>query len=1068
MKKLFLTSAFLLAVLGSLCAQNTRQLQGKVIDNAGLPVMGAAVVVDGTTTGTTTGLDGDFLLEVPDDGSITVSFIGYVDQTISFAGKSFLEITLMEKTESIDDVIVVAFGTAKKEAFTGSASVIKADDIGKTQSSNIAKALSGRVAGVQTTSSSGQPGSGVDIRIRGFGSLNAGNSPLWIVDGMPYSGDLNNLNANDIESMTVLKDAASNALYGARGANGVIMVTTKKGKSKDATITVEAKVGVNARAAQEYEYIKSPELFYETHYNALRNYYLNSSGFSPAEAHKRASENLIGTANMGGLGYQVFTVPLGEEFIGSNGKVNPNATLGRRVVYQGKEYWVQPDDWTAEAYRKSVRQEYNASITGSGDKYAAYLSFGYLNDQGIVRKSDMDRYTIRGKFDYQAKKYLKAGLNATYARFNYNSIGGGGNSSGNIFAYTTQLGPIFPLYVRDGDGNFMYNDEGIQIYDFGNGNNAGMVRSMFPNSNAIAESLLNKSTSEGSALNGTAYLELTFLKDFKFTFNAGMALDETRGRSMVNPWFGNYVESNGMISVGHSRLLDYNLQQILNYTKQLGDHNINIMVGHEYYDSRSYSLGASKSGMFSPDNLELNGAITDMQAAYSGFGEYNNEGFFSRAMYDYDNRFFASASYRRDASSRFHPKHRWGNFWSIGGAWIISRENFMKSASAWLDNLKIKASLGSQGNDSIGDFRYTNTYSIENANGEISTVPSSHGSENITWETNSNFNAGVEFGFLNGKISGSTEYFLRRTTDMLLSFPVAPSMGYSSYYANVGDMSNYGVEVELNFVPVQRKNVIWDISLNMTHLRNKITSLPQERRNMTVEGYQGYVSGSNFYGQGLPIYTFYMPRYAGVSDEGLSMWYVDELDANENPTGSKTTTTDYAEATKYLCGSAIPKLYGGFSTGVSFYGFDLSIDFTYQIGGLVYDSGYVAAMYSPANSTTGLNWHKDILNAWSPDNKGSDIPRLQFEDQNQNAQSDRFIMDASYLNIQSINFGYTLPQHISHKFYVDKLRVFLSCDNVWYWSHRQGLDPRQSFSGGSDQMVYSPVRTISGGITIQF
>ena len=1067
MKKLLLTSLFLLAVLGTLCAQNTRQLKGKVADNAGMPVMGAAVVVDGTTIGTTTGLDGEFSLDAPAEGSITVSFIGYVDQTIVYNGQSFIDVVLQEKTESIDDVIVVAFGTAKKEAFTGSAAVIKSDDIGKTQSSNIAKALAGRVAGVQTTSSSGQPGSGIDIRIRGFGSLNAGNGPLWIVDGMPYSGDLNNLNANDIESMTVLKDAASNALYGARGANGVIMVTTKKGKNKDATITFEAKLGVNARAAKEYEYIKSPELFYETHYAALRNYYLNAGEYSPAEAHKRASEVLTGSANMGGLGYQVFTVPDGEEFIGANGKVNPNATLGRKVVYQGKEYWVQPDDWTEEAYRKSMRQEYNASITGSGEKFSAYLSFGYLNDKGIVAKSDMDRYTMRGKFDYQAKKYLKVGLNATYARFNYNSIGGGGNSSGNIFAYTTQLGPIFPLYVRDGNGNFMYNEEGIQIYDFGNGNNAGMVRSMFPNSNAIAETLLNKSTSEGSALNGTTYLEVTFLKDFKFTFNAGMSLDETRGRSMVNPWFGNYVESKGMVSVGHSRLLEYNLQQILNYTHQFGDHNLNVMVGHEYYDSRSYSLGASKSGMFSPGNLELNGAITDMQAAYSGFGEYNNEGFFSRAMYDYDNRFFASASYRRDASSRFHPTHRWGNFWSVGGAWIISRENFMSGASKWLDNLKIKASIGSQGNDSIGDFRYTNTYSIENANGEISTVPSSHGSENITWETNSNFNAGVEFGFLNGRISGGMEYFLRRTTDMLLSFPVAPSMGYSSYYANVGDMSNYGVEVELNFVPVQRRNVIWDISLNMTHLRNKITSLPQERRNMTVEGYQGYVSGSNFYGEGLPIYTFYMPKYAGVSGDGMSMWYLDETDAAGKVTG-RTTTTDYAEATKYLCGSAIPALYGGISTGVSFYGFDLSVDFTYQIGGLVYDSGYVAAMYSPANSTTGLNWHKDILKAWSAENPNSNIPRLQFEDQNQNAQSDRFIKDASYFNIQSINFGYTLPQNISRKFYVDKLRVFLSCDNVWYWSYRQGLDPRQSFSGGSDQMVYSPVRTISGGITIQF
>ena len=1064
-KKLSLAFAATL-LAATLCAQNIT-LKGIVKDAAGLPVIGAAVVVDGSTNGTSTGLDGDFTINVKPDDKLTVSFIGFADKTVDVAGKTFIEITLEEQSQAIDDVIVVAFGTAKKEAFTGSATVVKSDDIGKVQSSNIAKALSGRVAGVQTTNSSGQPGSGIDIRIRGFGSLNAGNSPLWVVDGMPYSGDLNNLNANDIESMTVLKDAASNALYGARGANGVIMVTTKKGKTKDATVTVEAKLGVNSRAAQDYEYIKNPALFYETHYKALKNYYMDS-GMTANDAHKRAAENITGTANMGGLGYQVYTVPAGEMFIGINGKVNPNATLGRRVVYQGKEFWVQPDNWTKAAFRNSLRQEYNASLTGSGEKFSAYVSMGYLNDQGIVHNSDMDRYTVRGKFDYQAKKWLKVGINATYARFNYNSISGGGsNSSGNVFAYTAQLGPIYPLYLRDGDGNFMYNEDGIQLYDFGNGDNAGMVRALFPNGNALAESRLDKSISEGSALNGTGYFEVAFLKDFKFTFNGGVSLDETRGTSTMNPWFGYYANSNGMISVGHSRLLEYNLQQILNYSKQIGDHNINVMIGHEYYNTRSYSVGGSKSGMFSPDNLELDGAITDMQSSSSGRSEYNNEGFFTRVMYDYDNRFFASASYRCDASSRFHPKYRWGNFWSVGGAWIVSREAFMQSTSRWLDNLKIKASIGSQGNDNIGNFRYTNTYSIENANGEVSTVPAAHGSEKITWETNSNFNAGVEFGFLNGAISGGIEYFLRRTTDMLLSFPVAPSMGYSSYYANVGDMSNYGVEIELNFVPVRRKNVIWDIGLNMSHLKNKITMLPQERRNTVVEGYEGYVSGSSFYGEGLPIYTFYMPKYAGVNDEGLSMWYVDE-EIDGKKTGIKTTTTDYADATKYLCGNPIPKLYGGITTGVSFYGFDVSVDFTYQIGGLVYDSGYVSSMYSPANSTTGLNWHKDILNAWSPENPKSNIPRLQYEDQNQNAQSDRFIMDASYFNIQNINVGYTLPNHITRKFYVDKLRIFLACDNVWYWSRRQGLDPRQSFSGGSDHTVYSPVRTISGGITVQF
>ena len=1056
-------------MLGACLSAFAQQLQvtGTVKDHTGNPVAGATILVEGSTTGTTSNADGSYSITAPSDATLLVSFIGYQPQQIAVAGKSRIDITLKEDTQSIDDVIVVAFGTAKKEAFTGSATVIKSDDIAKSQQSNVAQALAGKVAGVQLTNSSGHPGAAPDIRIRGFSSLNAGNSPLWIVDGMPYSGDLNNLNPNDIESMTVLKDAASNALYGARGANGVVMITTKKAKSKDAIITVDAKWGVNSRAVKDYEYITNPAQFYETHYNALKNYYLDS-GMSAMEAHLKANQNLTGSANDGGLGYMVYTVPEGQEFIGINGKVNPQATLGRRLVYEGQEYYVRPDDWTDAAFRTSLRQEYNISIAGSGDKTSVYASFGYLNNEGIAYNSDMDRFTTRLKLDYQAKDWLKMGANATYARFHYNQIDddGAGNSSGNVFAYTTTIGPIYPLYIRDGNGNVLYNEDGIKLYDYGQ--NAGMERSIFTNSNALSESRLNTQASEGNAFNGTAFFDISFLKDFKFTFNAGVTLDETRSTVIKNPYFGQFASEEGLLSKGHSRQLEFNTQQILNYTKQIGQHNVNVMVGHEYYNANTYALSASKSHMLTEDNDELAGAIIDKQSASSYRTEYNNEGYFARVMYDYASKYFFSASFRRDASSRFHPDHRWGNFWSLGGAWIITREDFMANTQSWLDNLKLKASIGSQGNDNIGNFRYTNTYTIENANGEVSTVFNAKGAEDITWETNTNFNAGIEFSLLQGMISGGVEYFLRKTTDMLLSFPVPPSMGYSSYYANVGDMHNSGIEIELNYTPIRREKLQWDINLNMTHLRNRITMLPAERRNKVVEGYEGYVSGTTFYGEGLPMYTFYMKKYAGVSDEGKSMWYMDETDSEGNLTGRRVTTTEFAKATDYLCGDPIPDLYGGFGTSLNFYGFDLSVAFTYQIGGLAYDSGYAAAMYSPANKSTGMNWHKDILNAWTPENSTSNIPRLQYEDQNQNAQSDRFLMDASYLNLQNINFGYTLPSKITQKFGVDRVRIYLACENVYYWSKRQGFDPRYSYSGATSQATYSPVRTISGGINIQF
>lgn len=1039
------------------------RVTGTVTDQAGVPVIGAVVQIPGGTSGTMTDEAGTYAIEVPSDGTLYVSIMGYVPQEIAVGGRSRIDIVLEEDTQELDEIIVVAFGTAKKEAFTGSAAVIKSDDISKRQQSNVAQSLAGKVAGVQIATSSGQPGSSPSVRIRGFSSLNAGNDPLWVVDGMPYSGDLNNINPNDIESITVLKDAASNALYGARGANGVVMVTTKKAKSREAVITFDVKWGVNSRAAKDYEYITDPAQFYELHYSALRNYYLDS-GMSATEAHNMANQNLTAPAAEGGLGYQVYNVPDGQQFIGVNGKVNPAATLGRRLVYAGEEYYIQPDNWTEEAYRNSLRQEYNLSIGGTGDKTSVYASLGYLNDQGIVDNSDMERITARIKVDYDAKKWLKMGVNATYARFRYNQIddSGASNSSGNIFAYTSTIGPIYPLYMRDGNGNILYNGDGIMMYDYGS--YAGMERALFTNSNAVSENQLNTNEAEGNAFNGTGYFDISFLRHFKFTVNAGVSLDETRSTSVYNPYFGQFASEEGLVSKGHSRQLEFNTQQILNYTRQIGRHNINVMVGHEYYSATTYALSASKNHMLTQDNNELAGAIIDGQNANSYRVEYFNEGYFARAMYDWSDKYFFSASFRRDASSRFHPSHRWGNFWSLGAAWNITDEPFMEVTRNWLDNLKFKASIGSQGNDNIGNFRYTDTFTIENANGEVSTVFNSKGAENITWETNSNFNTGIEFGLLRGRIFGGFEYFLRSTTDMLFAFPVAPSMGYSSYYANVGDMRNSGIELELNFTPVRTERLQWDINLNMTHLRNKITMLPEERRTTEVEGYYGYVSGTSFYGEGLPMYTFYMPKYAGVSDEGLSMWYVNETDEN----GNLKTTTDYEKADDFLCGNPIPDLYGGFGTSLSFYGFDFSIAFTYQIGGLAYDSGYAAAMYSPANRSTGMNWHKDILNAWSSTNTSSDIPRLQYEDLNQNANSDRFLMDASYLNLQNINFGYTIPSKITQKIKVESIRIYLACENVCYWSGRRGFDPRFSYSGSTTQAGYSPVRTISGGINLQF
>ena len=1060
---LFLTCLFI--GIGLVNAQTSKVTGTVTSSEDGLPVVGASILVKGTTIGTVTDLDGNFTLtNVPESAStLQISFVGM--KTLVLGIKSKMVIELHPDNEILEEVMVVAYGTAKKSSFTGSAAVVKSEEIGKIQTSNAANALTGKVSGVQLNTASGQPGkTSPTIRVRGISSINAGSAPLVILDGAPYDGDLNNINTQDIESMTVLKDAASNALYGARGANGVIMITTKKGKSGDAIVTLDAKWGVNTRATQDYNFITSPAQYYEMYYGALRDGFMGD-GMSAADAHVKANNSMLAGGDYG-LGYNVYTIPEGQFLIGTNGKLNPNATLGNVVTYKGQQYTLRPDSWLDEAYKNSLRQEYNMSVTGGTDKSSFYASVNYLDNDGITVKSDYKRLTGRLKADFQAKPWLKVGANMSYTHYESNSLSedGSSNSSGNIFAAATQIAPIYPFYMRDGEGNIMRDSNGFIRYDYGDQSNAGLTRPILSGSNAYSTTLLNLSNSEGNAMTASGFFDIRFLKDFKFTWNSGVTIDESRSSDVTNPYYGQYASSNGIVYKGHGRNLSYNHQQLLNYSHEFGKHNVSLMLGHESYRSKYYSLSGNKSNMFDPTNSELIGAIVD-GSSNSYTSDYNTEGYFGRVQYDYDGKYFGSASYRRDASSRFHPDNRWGNFWSAGAAWLINKEEFFDVE--WINMLKLKASYGSQGNDNIGNYRYTSTYDIVNSSGRPAAVPRTLGNKDITWETNGNFNAGVDFELWNSRVTGTFEYFYRKTTDMLFSFPLPPSYGYTSYYANVGDMRNQGVEFEVNVTPIKTQNFNWDIRLNMTHYKNKITYLPEERKTMEVDGVKGYTSGDNFFGEGVSLYTYHMKKFAGVNEKGESLFYKNIKDEQGNVTG-RETTTEYSDADYYLCGTALPDVYGGFGTSISYKGFDLSADFIYQIGGQVYDGDYAGMMGSPTTSNKGRNFHADLLDAWTPENPNSRIPRMQFGDKFTAAHSDRFLTNASYLGFQNINVGYTLPVKLTRAIGISKLRVYMAADNICVWSKRQGLDPRQSITGAVTSSFYAPIRTISGGLTVTF
>ena len=1060
MKKFILLAFALTISIGGLYAQIS--VSGKVTSSEdGSPVPFANVVVKGTTNLAVTDDNGEYIISnVPSDGILVFSSVGFLDLEEHVAGRDRIDARLHVETNILDEVMVVAYGTAKKSAFTGSASVVSSDEINKIQSSNAINALNGKTSGVQMNTSSGQPGATTpSIRIRGISSINAGKDPLVILDGIPYDGDLNNISNQDIESMTVLKDAASSALYGARGANGVIIITTKKGNAGQAKITVDAKWGVNSRATQDYNYIDSPAQYYEMYYGALKSYFMNSQGMSAAEAHAMANNNL--TANNDyGLGYNVYNVPAGQYMIGENGKLNPNATLGNVVSYKGQNYLLLPDDWTDAAYTTGLRQEYTVTANAGSDKSSFYASFNYLSNEGIANNSDYERLTGRLKADYQIKDWLKIGANMAYTHYDSNQLGsdGASNDSGNVFALT-KMAPIYPLYLRDENGNIMKDDNGILRYDYGDGSNAGNSRPYMGQSNALSSSILDVMNAEGNAINAVGFFEVRFLKDFKFTSTNSVYVDEMRQTNVTNPYYGQYASQNGMVYKYHTRNLAYNFQQLLNWKKSFDVHNLEVMLGHESYRYKYYYLYANKNNMFDPNNTELIGAILD-GSANSYTSDYNTEGYFGRVQYDYAEKYFVSGSYRRDASSRFHPDNRWGNFWSFGGAWLLSKEDWFDVN--WIDELKIKASYGSQGNDNIGNYRYVTTYEIVNSNGNPAAVPNSMGNKNITWETNGNFNAGVDFSFFKNRLSGTVEFFNRKTTDMLFSFPLPPTMGFTSYYSNVGDMRNMGVELELEGKIFKTRDFEWGVNLNLTHYKNKITYLAPQSKTKVVEGVPGYTSGSYFYGEGEPLYTFYLYKYAGVDENGESLFYKDVLDENKNVIGRETTNKP-SEATQYLCGTALPDVYGGFSTQLKYKGFDLSIDFAYQIGGQVYDSDYASAM----SCSKGQAFHADLLNAWTPEHH-TNIPRFQYNDTYMGQTSDRFLTDASYLSLQNINFGYELPSRVCRSMGMEKLRIYMACDNVWLWSKRQGMDPRQSITGSVTSTYYAPIRTISGGFTLTF
>ena len=1006
-------------------------VSGKVT-SGGEEMIGVSITVKGDQSqGTITSLDGSYSIQVNGNKTLVYSFVGYKTVEIPVKNRKTINVELEEETQLIEEVVItVPYGTAKKSTFTGSASFVAGGTIEKSQVSNVTKALQGTVAGLQSFSSSGQPGSEATILVRGVGSVNASTDPLYVVDGVPYDGTLSSIASSDIASITVLKDAASAALYGSRGANGVIMITTKQGAKNSApTVEISAKYGFSSRARDDYHQLNTNQ-YYELFWEAIRNEYMDKEGLSAADAAAKASKNVTTRLGINPYGTK-FTEPIGHD-----GKLVAGAT----------PLW--NDSWDEALSQNAHYTDLNARISGGSQTSRYFLSAGYLDDQGAYLESGFKRYSLRANVTSDIRKWLQIGLNVSGTHSVQDYPKQDDSTITNVILFARNVPSFYPVYERDlATGAYKLDENGNRIFDYG-----PYRASSYSRYNLLASMPHDKHEIKRDAASLRGYLQVTPFEGLSYKMSLNIDYDNRVNHDYNNPSYGPSADTGGSVSKYNYRTTGMTFNNVINWQHTFNDiHDVRLMAGQEYYEFNTSNFGGDRSkiimnGFYEPDAASL-------LNAFSGYSDqYKLLSFFGSAEYSFAQKYFLSASVRTDGSSRFHPDNRWGTFWSVGGSWKIMQEKFMENTNDWLNNLTVRASYGAQGNDKVGYYAYQALYSIRNNHGESGLHASRLGTPNLSWETNLNANIGLDFGFWHNRLSGSVEFFERRSKDLLFAKDLVPSSGFSSMDENIGAIKNYGWEFQLAGYPIMTEDWKWKLSFNATTYKNKITSLPAEEM----------WSGNKKWVKGGSLYDFYLVEWAGVNpDNGNPMWY--RYDSN----GQKVTTEDYSSTTttdKVKCGNSLPNWTGGLQSELSYKNFALSLLFSYSLGGKIYNGDKVSLL---SQGSLGSGWSSDMLDRWTPENRNTDVPRLTTQPQSSWTQaSSRFLVDRSYLRLKNITFSYTLPKSALKFLTLKDASVFFQAENMLTFTKEQGLDPEQTF-GGATYYRYPTMKTISFGFNVK-
>ncbi|WP_044211696.1 TonB-dependent receptor [Flammeovirga sp. OC4] len=984
--RLIFTAILLFSI--SLAYSQDFKIEGEVIgETDGLPIPGVTVFIKGTTHGTVTNLHGKYsiLLTEADKGKLLVfNHIGMINQEHTIGDRTTLNVSMASELEELEEVTVIGYSSTSKKLLTSSLQSVDSETLQDLPVATLDAALAGQASGVQINSNSGTPGSALSVRVRGVGSVNAANQPLYVIDGIPvitenssqvsFSGQtisaLSDLSPSDIESIRILKDGTEASIYGARGANGVVEIITKRGASGKTKITFNAFGGVQ-QVYKRLDLLNKQQWFE----------YKNDQ-----------------------LGIEKYT----QEYI---------------------DNFEHDTDWQNEIFQNAPIASYDLSLQGGGEKTSFYLSGSYFDQKGVVKGSGYDRSNLRANIDHHFSDKIKMGTSLQFGMSENNRIEGDQSLNAPL-PNALSLPAIYPVYNEDGS----YNEDGP-----------------YANPVAIANESINKAYTYRGL--GNAYLDIAIINDLTFRTQVGFDYYNLREHSYdpVNTRQG--ASYNGLGFSANNTSINSTINATLQYVKTINDHRFDVMAGFssESYENRSNYIRAQN---FSRPEFEYITSASEIIEADSYGLDRGLNSFFTKINYSYANKYIFAFSARRDGSSKFGTNNRYGTFPSASVAWRIVEENFMKDISA-ISDFKIRGSYGLTGNDAIGDFRYQALYSSgADYNGQPGIAPTQLPNEDLKWETVKQANFGIDLGLWGNRFTMTTDIYQKMTTDMLLSRPLPPTSGFSSVISNIGEMKNQGIEVLLSYEIFRKKDFNWKTSLNVSTYRNEVLKL------YNGQPIDNIGRGNNRIEEGEPISIFYGYKVLGVDSSTGDLVFKDV-------NGDGEITSD--DRTKI--GNPHPDFYGGFTNTLNYKNFDLSIFFQYSVGNDIYNGTrvYLESMKGEDNQTTA------ILDRWRQPGDITDIPRATANDPNNNNRaSSRFVEDGSYIRLKNVTLGYTLPRVLTKKAFIERMRVYVSGQNLFTLTNYSGMDPEVNYAGddgvrmGTDFFTYPNARVFTAGLNVSF